>query len=845
MSKQIIWLFKMAWRDSRRSRSRLVLFTASIIMGVAALVAINSFGDNLRDELDNQARTLLGADLSIRSNQAFSDSALVLMDSLGGKQANETNFASMVYFPKSEGTRLVQVRALEGDFPFYGTIKTEPASASRSFQDDKKALVDQTLMLQFGVEVGDSVKIGAMMFEIAGKLLRVPGQNGITATVSAPVYIPLKYLAATDLVKKGSRVNYQRYYQFEQGKDVEGMMETLKPRMRELKLRYDTVQERKESMGNAFKDMTQFLNLVGFIALLLGCVGVASAVNVYIKEKVATVAILRCLGAKGYQAFLIYLIQIGVMGLLGAILGAFLGTEIQTLLPEILREFLPFDAGFGISWPAIFQGIITGVAISILFALAPLLSIRRVSPLYALRASFESSPRTWDMMVLGVYVLIGGFVLLFTYQQMGSIVQAGIFSVSLGVAFLLLAGVAKGIMWLVRKYFPRDWSYLWRQSLANLYRPNNQTLTLIVSIGLGTLLISTLYFTQDLLLNKIDVADAGNRPNMVLFDIQTDQKEEISALTETYGFPVIQEVPIVTMRLAAVNGKNRQELLKDTTSRISHRTLNREFRVTFRDQPIESEEIIAGKWRGEVKSPSDSIFISFEEGYGQGNMGLSIGDEVVFNVQGVLIKTYVGSFRKVDFARVQTNFLVVFPKGVLEAAPQFHVLITKVDDKVKSADLQRTVAKTFPNVSIVDLGLILSTVEDLLGKVSFVIRFMALFSIITGLIVLIGSVMISKYQRVQESVLLRTLGASRRQILIINALEYFLLGSLAAATGILLSFISSWALAYFAFETIFWPDPLPALAVFAVITGLTVAIGMLNSRGVVQKPPLEILRNER
>jgi putative ABC transport system permease protein len=223
---------------------------------------------------------------------------------------------------------------------------------------------------------------------------------------------------------------------------------------------------------------------------------------------------------------------------------------------------------------------------------------------------------------------------------------------------------------------------------------------------------------------------------------------------------------------------------------------------------------------------------------------VSLGDHIIFNVQGTLIPTVVGSFRQVDWQRVQTNFRVVFPTGVLEEAPQFHVLVTRVPSPEVSARFQQAVVKKYPNVSIIDLNLILTVLDEVLDKISFVIRFMAGFSIITGLIVLIASVLISKFQRIQESILLRTLGASRKQILFITALEYFFLGALAAATGILLSMAASWALAKYSFKAAFTPHLLPVVVLFAAISLLTVIIGLLNSRSILNKPPLEVLRKE-
>jgi len=297
------------------------------------------------------------------------------------------------------------------------------------------------------------------------------------------------------------------------------------------------------------------------------------------------------------------------------------------------------------------------------------------------------------------------------------------------------------------------------------------------------------------------------------------------------------------MRLHGLNGQTVEKLKEDTTNGISRGLLNREYRVTYRDSLIESETLVEGQWQGKVAKPGDSIFISVDDGIAQ-SLKLKIGDLVVFNVQGALLTTYVGSFRDVDFQRVQTNFLVLFPAGVLEEAPQFFVQLTRFDSTAQSASFQKALVSQFPNVSVIDLNLVLETVDEVLSKVSFVIRFMAFFSMVTGLLVLIGSVLISKYQRIQESVLLRTLGASRKQIAGINLVEYFLLGSLSAFSGIAIALAAGSLLAKVSFDAVLLPQPVPLLITFGSITLLTMIIGLLNSREVVNKPPLEILRKE-
>lgn len=833
----------MAWRDSRKSRGRLFLFTVSIVLGISALVAISSFGDNLEKDIEGQAAELLGADLEIETRREPDSLGILLLDSLGqrAQRAEEVSFPSMAFFPKTTDSRLIEVRALEGNFPFYGKLETEPAEAAATFQQGQTALVDQTLMLQFQVSRGDTVRIGQVNFAIAGTLLQSPGRNQLASTVAPVVYIPKKYLEATGLVRKGSRVNYSYYYLFEDDTDAEALVENLRPTFRQRAFRTETIEERKEEVSEAFQNLTRFLNLVGFIALLLGALGVASAVHVYMRSKISTVAVLRCLGVAGNQAFAIYLIQMLVVGAIGSLLGVILGMLIQQVLPIILQEFLPFEASTGISLPAAAMGFVTGIGIAVLFALLPLLAIRKVSPLYTLRASYESNSSGQDPLRWAVFAAIFLFVLCFAYLQIGEVVEALAFTGGLAGGFLLLVGVGRGVMWAVRRFFPRSWSFLWRQSLANLYRPNNQTLILIISIGLGTAMISTLFFVQSLLLKQLDFG-TENSPNIMLFDIQPAQLEDLTQMTRTYELPVLQSLPVVTMRVNKIKEMTRGEALRDSALDMPRWVWNSELRVTFRDTLMEDEEILAGTWRGRVAAPDDTIFISLEEGFAERTLKVEVGDPIEFNVQGAIIPTVVGSIRKMEFDRM--NFLILFPAGSLDRAPMFHLLTTRADSISQAAQYQQAVVKDYPTVSVIDLGQFLTTLETILGKISFVIRFMALFSIATGLLVLVGSVIISKYQRIQESVLLRTLGASRRQILAINAREYFLLGALAALTGILLALGFSWALAYFSFEAPFAPNWIPVLLTFVGVSVLTVSIGLINLRGILNKPPLEVLRKE-
>lgn len=837
------WVFKMAWRDSRRNRGRLLLFVSSIIIGIAALVAIFSLEDNARRDIDNQAKALAGADLVVDNNKSPDAGILKLIDSLGDERSRQCSFASMVYFKKSNGTRLVEVLALEGDYPYYGSFETIPAEAGIRFREYQQALVDKTLMLQYNAKVGDTIQVGELDFTIAGILTQAPGRTGISTTVAAPVYIPFRYLEQTGLLQKGSRFKYTYYFKYLSEAKMDRQINAVKNTLDKEGWDYETAESRKQQTSRQFDDLSKFLTLVGFIALLLGCIGIASSINIYIREKISSIAVLRCLGASGLQTFLIFLIQIIVIGFLGSIIGSAIGTVAQQLLPVVLKDLIPIDITTAISWSAILKGIGLGIVLSVLFGLLPLLSVRSISPLYTLRVSLESRPSWRDPVQILLFGIILIFIYLFAKLQMQSWMQALVFTISILAAFILLTLVAIILRWAVRKFFPSSFSYVWRQGFANLYRPNNQTILLVVTIGLGTLLIGTLYFIQGTLMSRVSLSASGNQSNMVLFDIQSNQKEAVANLAAQFKLPLQQQVPIVTMRIEEINGKTAEDVRKDSSLRIPRRAYEGEIRVTYRDTLTDSEKLITGKMNEGGYKQGQPILISLEKGWAE-HIRVGIGDSILFNVQGALMPTIVGSLRDVDWQRVQTNFRVVFPSGVLESAPQFHVLVTRVPSSEVSAAFQQAVVQQFPNISIIDLGLILKVLDEVLGKIGFIIRFMAGFSIATGLIVLIASVFVSKYQRMQESILLRTLGASRRQIYLIILLEYFFLGALAAATGILLSLAASWALAHFIFNAAFQVSWLPVILLFLIITLLTIVIGLFNSRGVVNTPPLEILRRE-
>jgi putative ABC transport system permease protein len=839
------WLLKMAWRDSRKNRGKLFLFISSIVVGIAALVAINSFGENLQKNINQEARSLLAADLLIQGQERPNDSLALLFDSLEvARQANSADFPSFVRFPKSNDSRLAQVSAVKGDYPLYGELRTRPAAAATNFKKDGTALVEEAIAEQFNVEIGDEVMVGRATFEVSGIIERIPGRSSVSTAFAPVVMIDYDAIEATGLLKFGTMIEYRYYLAFDDNVDVDALAEErLEEQFEERSLRYETVQDRKESYGQVFGILTNFLNLVAFMALLLGCIGVASSVHIYVKDKLPSVAVLRCLGTSGRDAFLIFLLQIIAIGFIGAALGSLLGTLLQQILPAVLGDFLPMEnVETDIAWQSVGQGILTGVLVSVLFALLPLLSVRRVSPLRSLRSSYEGDMRRRDPLKWLVYVGIAAFVGTFTAWQVGFNWGALFFTIAIAVSLGLLFGMAKLLMWLVKKFFPKSWSYVWRQSIANLYRPNNQTIVLMIAIGLGTGLISTMYFTREMILQQIEQSSSTGKANMVLFNIQNNELDSVVTLVQAEGLPIIDEVHVVNARITAIDGIPSDSLLRDTVADIPSYLIDREIQISYRNALFDNEEVEEGEWHGEMEAVSDTL-ISLDDNIAR-RLNAEVDTKITFLIDGRKITTRVSSLREVKNEALTPNFPILFQEGVLEDAPQINLVTSRSDSLAQVGQFQRALMSQFPSVTLFDLRTIMQALDSILERIAFVIRFMALFSILTGIIVLISSVILSKYQRIQESVLLRTLGASRRQILLINALEYFFLGGLAVLTGMLLSIIGSALLANFAFDIPFRPNWWLPILWFLGITGLTVVIGLLNSREVVAKPPLEVLRKE-
>jgi putative ABC transport system permease protein len=845
----------MAWRESRTARKRLVVFSTSISLGIAALVALACLGRNLRDAIEAQSKSLLGADLVFMRREPFAPEDRRLIQRFGGRMAEETSFSTMLSL--ESGTRLVNARAITGEFPFYGTLETDPPSAAAAFRQGEGILVEQGVLFQFGAKPGDSARLGQRSFRILGALKRAPGDTVAFSTLAPRVYLPGNALDSTRLLQPGSLARHRILVALSDVADPEPLLKPLESELERRHIEVDTVKKRQRDLGESLANLNRFLNLVGLVALILGAIGIASALQVHVRQKLPHAALLRCLGATTPRVFAVYLAQGITLGVIGCGLGVGLGSAIARLFPRLIGTFIPFPFEPGFAWAEAAGATSVGFALCLLFTLIPLIEIRGVPPLAVLRVSADGPART-DPARWWIIALIAAGLTAFTIAQSRHVWEGLSIAGGLAAAFALLAGTARVVMWMTRRFLPRRLPFVWRQGIASLHRPRNRTTLMMISLGLGTFLILTLHLVRESLLAQLFPPSAAGKPNTILFDIQPDQRDGVLQQLATHRLPALEQAPIVTMRIVRLKGTPVDQLgrnratgataasASDPKRPIPDWALRREYRSTWRDRLIDTETLTAGTWISKMSGePSDSnpVPVSLEEGIAR-ELGLRLGDTLLFDVQGIPMPCRVASLRTVDWRQVRPNFFVVFPTGVLEEAPAQYVVATRIESAEKSASFQRDLLKSYPNVSTVDLTLVLQTLDTILSRVGFVIRFMALFTVVTGLIVLAGAIVTGRWQRLQESVLLRTLGASRRQIRQILLAEYIALGSLASGTGILLAVAASAALSVFAFKS---PPKISLIALpvaWAVVTALTAGMGLFGSRGISRESPLEVLRRE-
>lgn len=845
-------VLRLAWRESRAARRRLLLFGSAISIGVATLVAIASFTVNLQDSVHRQARELLGADYVLTSNRPFTRPIEALLDSLG-RQGNgvgrRTELTSMAFVKKREGTRLVDVRGVGGGFPFYGRVATSPPNRWTALDTGHVAIVDTILLVQLGAQIGDTLELGRESFRIAGVAADVPGRAGGFSALVPSVYIPVRDVAGTGLVVFGSRATYQALLRLDgerAARRIDGSHKALFERER---VRTRTAGDAEDNLSNALHELSTYLSFVGLIALLLGGIGVASGIAAFVAGKLDTIAVLRCLGASRPLVFAVYLTQAAALGIVAAAAGSALGVAVQFLLPSLLKGVLPIDVTVRLVPTAILSGLGIGLAVAILFALRPLLEVRLVSPLQALRSPFEGEQAApardpWRLAAFGA-LAIGVFALALGRAEQP---RVGVgFAVAIGLAIGILEIAARLAIWLARRgsRLPGTiarWPYVVRQGVANLHRPRNQTRVVVIALGFGVALLATLYLVQANLLGQVQftILATEGRPNLALLDVQPDQEAGVAKLVVASGHPVLQQVPMVPMRIAAINGRPVDSIIRDPAARRQSWPLRREYRSTYRDSATSSEHLVAGAWwHGRGDGPPYPMSLSGDIAT---ELKVGLGERIDWTVQGMTVPTRVVALRQVDWARMEPNFFAVFSTAALEKAPRTTVILTRVDDAAARGRLMRAVSEHFPNVTSLDVALLEATIERVLSRISLAIRFMAAFSLATGALVLLGAVAAGRLERIREGALLKTLGATRRQLTRILLAEYAALGLLAGVVGVGLSVGGGWAMMHYVFDLKFFLPALPLVAVLGATAALVAAVGIAASREVFRRTAMEVLR---
>lgn len=836
----------LAWRESRTARRRLLLYMSSISLGVAALVAIDSFASNVQLSIRKQARDLMGGDVSITNNAKLSDRLQRKLDSItksGVPIAKVVTFISMASDTRSGGTRLAQIKAVTPEYPFYGEIGTEPAGQWARLQKGPFAIVDRALLIALDAKVGDSLAVGYVKFEIIGAITSMAGQSDASLVMAPRVFLPERYTSETQLLGFGSRASYEWLVKLPPTITSTAWVKPLRADFQNEHVRVVTVVQRETNISESVQELADFLGIVGLVALLLGGIGVASGVNAFVTRKIDTVAVLRCLGATSGQVLAIYVTQAAAMGFVGAAAGAVLGIAIQYTLPVAIKDFLPVDVSVTLDARAIAMGLVIGVWVALVFALRPLLALRRVSPLQALRRDTAAldAERGKDIPTHLVNIALVASVLLLAFQRAGSMRRGVMFSAGIGGSMLVLWLSAAALSFLARRAVTARWPYVVRQGVANLYRPANQTRSVVLALGFGAFLVSTLYLVQANLLKQFEVTTQQSKSNLIFFDIQDDQRAGLDSILLSEGQHTLGYTPIVTMKIAEINGRIPNAWAAAQGISSSNWALRREFRSTYRDTLVATEKIVQGKWFGAEHLPDSLTEVSLESSPVQ-ELHVKIGDIIVWDVQGVRVPTKLTSIRDVNWGRFEPNFFAVLQERALKDAPKSFATVAAVPSDSIIARLQRGTVAHFPNISSMDLSLVRRTVEQIVQKVSVAVRFLALFSLAMGIPVLFSAVAATRRDRLREGVLLKTLGATRRQIARILLSEYALLGALGAFTGMLLSFAGAWGLVHFIFGTTFAPALLPAAMIALAMMLLAITIGLLTGRDVFRETPMAALR---
>ena len=838
------FVFEMARREMRASWRRLLFFFICIAIGVASIVTLRSMIQNINQAVTGEARSILTADVQVDSDRPWSPETLAIIDRIAqpltSARTETIESATMVRpaDPAKEGSTMIELKGIDPGFPFYGDFKLAGGETfNYSLLQNNGAVVAPSLLDRLKIQIGDAVKIGELSFQIRGVMDREPGAGG-GFRLGPRVFIERAAVDKTGLTGFGSRARRKILFATDPSQ-LDPLVQQFRAELKNTLVNIRTYKDSSESLSEQLSRTENYLSLTGLVILVLGGIGISNVTRVFVEQKRKAIAILKCLGASGGKVTAIYLAQVLSLGLAGSLLGVALARASVYFIRIYLADRLPLNVSYSLQPGAAAQGIAVGLLISMLFSALPLLRIRRIKPNVLLRDSVEEGRRRIDLLRwVTAGSVAAGLVLLASWQA-GSL-RVGIFFLS-GLAVTAAAlNLAAGLLIYLLRRARSAGSFTMRQAISSLYRPGNQTRVIVMVVGLGVFLIIATQSLQSNLISEFDIRRSGKLPNLFLIDIQKDQRDGVLALVkqETGEDPLM--IPTIRARIAKID--DRDVDLEQAEPKRDRGRLGREYVVTYRPALDTNENVIEGKYWDPTPSPEPEI--SVEESM-RGLMGLGVGSTITFDIQGRKITAKVTSFRHVDWRNSRTGFMLVFRPGTLENAPQ--MLVAGIDGpsgEVEKARFQRTLLDGFPNVSVIDVSDIVRSVMRIVNTVSLAVSFIGLFVFLSGALILVGSIAMTKFQRIYEAAVLKTLGAKRKMLMMILLVEYALLGLVSGIIGSAAAAGLCYATSKWVFE-IKWTFT-PAINTVGILgtIALVMIVGAASTLDVLSKKPLSILRSQ-
>jgi putative ABC transport system permease protein len=838
------FIFNLARRELRASWRRLLFFFLCIGVGVGSIVALRSMIQSLNRAVAGEARALMTADVQAETTREWPADALGKMERVARpplvEARTETVEAPTMLRPAGagrEGTLMVEVKGVERGFPLYGEfLLADGRPFDFALVEGGGAVVAPLLLERLSLRVGDRVKVGEREFEIRGVTKQEPGSSG-GFRLGPRVFVSRADLEGAGLTGFGSRARRKILFRAGEGR-MDELVRGLRAELGGNLINVRSYRDSEESLSEQFSRAENYLSLTGLVILVLGGIGVSSVTRVFVEQKRKTIAVLKCVGATGQRLTAAYLAQVVALGAAGSVLGVLLAKAALVLVRARFAESLPPNLSYGLQPGAVAQGLGLGLLISLLFSALPLLRIGRIKPNMLLRDAEEEAPRRWlDLWRAAVAGgVLAGLVFLASWQA-GSLRVGVVFLLGLGATALVLYGASWLLIFIVRR--ARGFgTFAVRQAVNSMHRPGNQTRVIVMAVGLGAFLVLSVQSLQTSLLDEFDVARRGNLPNMYLIDVQRDQVEGVRELVGQTAGGRAELIPTVRARIAAVNGEEVD--LEAAGVRGERGRLGREYVITYRPHLEFNEAVVAGRFWDET--PSAEPEVSLEEGM-RGTAGIDLGGTMTFDIQGRKLTARVTSFRRVDWRNSRTGFLVLFRPGALENAPQMFVgAVDGPEAEPERSRFQRAIVDRYPNVSVIDVADIVRGVGRILSNITLAVSFIGGFVFLSGALILVGSIAMTKFQRVYEAAVLKTLGAKRRVLLTIMLAEYGLLGLVAGLVGAAAANGLSYAVARYVFEVGWAFAPALNAAGVAATVLLVCAVGALSSLDVLTRKPLAILR---